>query len=165
MSDDGQHSQHPPFAISSHMHSQMNQTQVFISYSGHDAFEATLLQFAIETLLKSEYVTAWTYQRDQSRSEKEIAAALKKSVRDSIATIFIVSPSTIDSGAAQWMELAYADAFDVKTFVLLHHLEYNDLKNRERGVPPLLLASQCNSAIHWKTIVEDIRDLVKDNQP
>ncbi|MCK9200849.1 MAG: hypothetical protein M0P59_14330 [Gallionella sp.] len=143
----------------------MKRVQVFISYAGHDAFEAELLQFAIETLLAPESVIAWTFQRDQSRSEKEIAAALKKSVRDSIATVFIVSPSTIDGGAAQWMELAYADAFDVKTFVLLHHLDYNDLKTRERGVPPLLLASQCNSTTDWKKIVEDIRGLIGGAQP
>lgn len=143
----------------------MKRLQVFISYAGHDAFEAALLQFAIETLLASENITAWTFQRDQSRSEKEIATALKQSVRDSIATVFVVSPSTIEGGAAQWMELAYSDAFDVKTFVLLHHLDYNNLKNRERGVPPLLLASQCNSAMDWKTVIEDIRNLVKDAQP
>lgn len=139
----------------------MNKAQVFISYSGHDAFEASLLQFAIETILAPERVTAWTFQRDQQRSEKEIATALKKSVRESVATVFIVSPSTIDGGAAQWMELAYSDAFDVKTFVLLHHLDYNELKSKDRGVPPLLLASQCNAAQQWKTIVEDIRSLVK----
>jgi hypothetical protein len=141
----------------------MTNAQVFISYSGHDAFEASLLQYAIETMLASERVTAWTYQRDQGRSEKEIAAALKESVRKSLATVFIVSPSTIDGGAAQWMELAYADAFGVKTFVLLHHLEYRELKSKERGVPPLLLASQCNSALQWKVIVDDLRNLVKES--
>lgn len=142
----------------------MKRIQVFISYAGHDAFEAALLQFAIETLLSGEGVTAWTFQRDQSRSEKEIAAALKKSVKESIATVFIVSPATIEGGAAQWMELAYSDAFDVKTFVLLHHLEYNDLKNKERGVPPLLLAAQCNSAAEWRNIIEDIRNIVRGVQ-
>jgi hypothetical protein len=45
------------------------------------------------------------------------------------------------------MELAYADAFEVKTFVLLHHLNFFDLKQRATGVPPLLLSSQCNSAM------------------
>lgn len=139
----------------------MAQKQVFISYAGHDAFEASLLQYAIESMLGSQQVTAWTYQRDQSRSEKEIAAALKENVRKSIATVFLVSPITIDGGAAQWMELAYADAFDVKTFVLLHHLDYNELKTREHGVPPLLLASQCNSASQWKAIIEDLRELIK----
>lgn len=139
----------------------MEKAQVFISYAGHDAFEASLLQYALETLLEPEQVKAWTFQRDQRRSEKEIAAALKKSVRESIATVFILSPSTIDGGAAQWMELGYSDAFDVKTFVLLHHLDYNELKRKERGVPPFLLSSQCNSALEWKSIVEDIRNIVK----
>ena len=138
----------------------MEVPQIFISYSGHDAFEASLLQFAIEATLGAEKITAWTYQRDQARSEKEIAEALKENVRKSLATIFLVSPSTIDGGAAQWMELAYADAFDVKTFVLLHHLDFRELKNKEHGVPPLLLASQCNEALEWKAIVGDLHALV-----
>jgi hypothetical protein len=139
----------------------MKSKQIFISYSGHDAFEASLLQYAIETMLASEGVTAWTYQRDQERSEKEVAAALKENVRNSLATIFLVSPSTIDGGAAQWMELAYSDAFGVKTFVLLHHLEFDKLKAKKRGVPPLLLAGQCNFALEWKIIIDDIRKLLK----
>ena len=138
----------------------MTHAQVFISYSGHDAFEASLLQFAIESILGADRISAWTYQRDQTRSENEIAKALKESVRKSIATVFLVSPNTIDGGAAQWMELAYADAFEVRTFVLLHHLEYRELRAREQGVPPLLLASQCNSAMQWKEMIEDLRVLV-----
>lgn len=137
----------------------MSGARVFISSSGHDAFEASLLQYAIETMLAAQAVSAWTYQRDQSRAEKDVAAALKQSVRDSLATVFLVSPTTLEGGAAQWMELAYADAFEVKTFILLHHLDYQELKRRERGVPPLLLASQCNSALEWKRIVEEIRTL------
>lgn len=142
----------------------MNFPQIFISYSGHDAFEADLLQYAIESMLESK-VTAWTFQRDQSCSEKDIATALKQRVRESIATIFLVSPSTMDGGAAQWMELAYSDAFDVKTFILLHHLEYPELKARKCGVPPLLLASQCNAAMQWRAIVEDIRKRIIEDQP
>jgi hypothetical protein len=106
----------------------MKPAQVFISYAGHDSFEASLLQFSIETLLAPQRVTAWTYQRDQSRSEKKLL--LSRSPQDSMATVFIVSPSTIEAGAAQWMELAYSDAFEVEIFVLLHHLDYNDLKSR-----------------------------------
>lgn len=141
----------------------MKRPNVFISHAGHDAFEATLLQYAIESKLKPESVKAWTFERDQSRSEKDIAAALKDAVRNSIATVFIVSPSTIEGGAAQWMELAYSDAFDVKTFVLLHHLEYHDLKARERGVPPLLLASQCSPALDWQKVVEDIGSIARSD--
>lgn len=138
----------------------MTGAQVFVSYSGHDAFEAELLQYAIESMLAAQKVSAWTYRRDQARSEKEVAAALKVSVRRSVAAVFLISPSTLDGGAAQWMELAYADAFDVTTFVLLHHLDFQQLKSRDSGVPPLLLASQCNSALQWKSVVEDLRRLV-----
>jgi TIR domain len=112
----------------------MGAPQVFISYSGHDAFEASLLQYALETLLTPEGVVAWAFQRDQARNEKEIAHGLKQRVRESTATIFLVSPTTLDSGATQWMELAYSDAFDVATFVLLHHLDYQELKRKE-GYP------------------------------
>ena len=138
--------------------------QVFISYSGHDAFEASLLQYALERMLADVGVVAWTFQRDQSRSEKEIAQSLKARVRESVATVFLVSPTTLESGATQWMELAYADAFGVETFILLHHLDYHTLKQKERGVPPLLLSSQCNSAIEWKTVAQDIRQLLKGRQ-
>lgn len=143
----------------------MGSAQVFISYSGHDAFEASLLQYAVESLLEAQGVTAWTYQRDQSRSEREIATALKDSVRRSIATLFLVSPNTLEGGATQWMELAYADAFDVKTFVLLHHLDFKELKSRESGVPPLLLASQCNAAMQWRQIIDDLRLLATKEAP
>ncbi len=138
----------------------MEKRQVFISYSGHDAFEASLLQFAFESLLADEGVTAWTFQRDQRHSEKEVARSLKERVKQSIATVFLVSPTTLESGATQWMELAYSDAFDVETFVLLHHLDYQKLKSRERGVPPLLLSSQCNSSVEWRKIVYDIKKLL-----
>jgi hypothetical protein len=136
--------------------------QVFISYSGRDEFEASLLQYALESMLAAEGVDAWTFRRDQARSEKEIARSLKDRVRESSASIFLVSPDTLDSGATQWMELAYADAFNVTTFVLLHHLEFGDLRQRATGVPPLLLSSQCNPASDWKVVIEDIRKLIKE---
>src|SRR5205807_2683822 len=87
--------------------------------------------------------------------------SLKHRVRESAASIFLVSPDTLESGASQWMELAYADAFEVKTFILLHHLKFLDLKEKATGVPPLLLSSQCNSAMEWRNVVEDIRELLK----
>ncbi len=133
--------------------------QVFISYAGHDAFEAGLLQFALETLLAAEGILGWTFQRDQARSEHEIAESLKRHVRSSRAVIFLLSPATLEGGAAQWMELAYADAFEIPIFILLHHLDFETLKQQQRGVPPLLLSSQCNAALEWRTIVEDIRRL------
>jgi hypothetical protein len=139
----------------------MKKAQIFISYSGHDDFEASLLQFAFEKLLEEKGVTTWTFQRDQKHSEKEIASSLKEKVKQSIATVFLVSPSTLESGATQWMELAYSDAFNVETYILLHHLSYTDLKKYERGIPPLLLSSQCNSALEWKKIAADISRLIE----
>lgn len=138
----------------------MIRPQVFISYSGKDEFEASLLQYAIESMLTGEKVTAWTYQRDQYRSEKEIASRLKEAVRASFALVFLLSPQTIDGGAAQWMEFAYADAFEVRTFILLHRLEYDELKAVAPGIPPLLLASQCNSALDWRLIIRDIQSMI-----
>jgi hypothetical protein len=136
-------------------------SKIFVSYSGHDGFEASLLQYAIETMLQDENVEAWTYQRDQKRSERDVARAIKKQVRDSAAVVLLVSPITLSAGATQWMELAYADAFEVMTFILLHHLEFKDLKSQEKGVPPLLLAGQCTPAIEWRTVIEDIRSLLR----
>jgi hypothetical protein len=131
--------------------------QIFLSYSGEDAFEASLLQYAIEQMLADQNATVWTYQRDQARDERNIGRSLKDRVRESSATIFLVSPSTLDTRAAQWMELAYADAYDVPTFIILHRLTFSELKSRERGVPPLLLESQCNASAEWKNVVESLR--------
>jgi TIR domain len=97
----------------------MTEHQIFVSYSGRDAFEASLLQYALESILASEGVVVWTFQRDQKRSEKAIAKSLKDRVRESSAVVFLVSPETLESGSTQWMELAYADAFDVETFICL----------------------------------------------
>jgi len=55
--------------------------------------------------------------------------------------VFIASPSTLKLGASQWMELAYADAAEVPTYVLLHRVSYAKLKMKERGTPPFLIAS------------------------
>jgi hypothetical protein len=130
---------------------------IFLSYSSDHSFEAELLQFAYENLLHDLNAKVWTYERDQARDERAVAAGLKERVRDSTAMIFFVTPSTLDKGAAQWMELAYADAFGVPTFVLLHQLTYQDLKSRQGGVPPLLLAAQCNSARQWRELAETLR--------
>ena len=67
----------------------MGKHQVFISYAGRDAFEASLLRYAIESMLRSEGVEAGTFQRDQARSEKEVARSLKDRVRE-CASIFLV---------------------------------------------------------------------------
>ena len=126
--------------------------QIFLSYSGEDSFEASLLQFAMETLLEETGVSVWSYERDQNKDEKQISKSLKEKIKESKATIFLASPTTMNSGATQWMELAYSDAFDVPTYILLHRMTYQDLKKREKGVPPLVLSSQCNSAMEWKNI-------------
>ncbi|MGH8565892.1 MAG: hypothetical protein ACREXW_18075 [Gammaproteobacteria bacterium] len=131
--------------------------QIFLSYSGEDAFEAGLLQFALENLLSDLGAQVWTFQRDQQTNQKGIASSLKDKIRDSRSGVFLVSPFTLDYGATQWMELAYLDAYEVPTYILLHHVTFQDLKSRERGIPPLLLESQCNPAINWKLIASDIR--------
>lgn len=136
--------------------------QLFLSYSGENAFEASLLQYAMENLLIDVPVQVWSYHRDQDKSQRDIASSLKEIVRCSAATIFLVSPATLASGAIQWMELAYSDAFEVQTFVLLHNITYSELRSREKGVPPLLLKGQCIAAQDWKSIIKDIRRCCRD---
>lgn len=131
--------------------------QIFLSYAGDDAFEADLFQYAIEHILSDLGVNVWTYQRDQKSEERSIGKSLKERVRESVATIFLVSPSTLKAGAAQWMELAYSDAYEIPTFVLLHKLRFADLRSRHRGVPPLLLEGQCNTSADWRKVVEALR--------
>jgi hypothetical protein len=138
----------------------MSKPKVFISYAGQDEFEADLLKFALETLLADVGVGVWIFQQDQNSSERNIAKSLKERVKASCAMIFLVSPTTLERGATQWMELAYADAFDVPTFVLLHRLQYDDLTSSDSGVPPLLLSGQCNAATDWRTVTEDIRTYI-----
>jgi hypothetical protein len=138
----------------------MLKPHIFISYSGKDAFEASLLQYAIEKILEDQEATAWTFQRDQRGSENNVAGAIKSRIEKSDAVIFLVSPDTLLTGATQWMELAYADAFDVPTFVLLLRLTFDDLRQHQCGVPPLLLSSQCNSATDWRSVFENIREVL-----
>jgi len=120
-------------------------------------FEASLLQYAIEQMLADLKVTVWTYQRDQDRDERSIGK------RESSATIFLVSPSTLEAGATQWMELAYADAYNVLIFVILRRLTFNELRSRQRGVPPLLLEGQCNPSTEWRGVIEALRSRIAAN--
>ena len=106
--------------------------------------------------MKDKEVKLWTYQRDQKKAERDVSKSLKELVRESRAVIFLLSPSTLNDGATQWMELAYSDAFEIPTFILLHRLTYQQLRNRERGVPPLLLKGQCNQAIEWRSIASEL---------
>ena len=115
--------------------------QIFLSYSSDDSCEASLLAYAIETLLAKAHVRVWTFQRDQAADTRSVATSLKDQVRRSRAMVFIASPSTLKLGASQWMELAYADAAEVPTYVLLHRVSYAKLKMKERGTPPFLIAS------------------------
>ena len=115
--------------------------RVFISYSGHDQFEASLLQFALETLLSDKNLIAWTYQRDQRRSEREIAQSLKDQVRESCATVFLVSPIVILIG------------FDHATQAIL---DYYGKDEDEWGIENMLLrkdleegeSGMCNYCYH-----------------
>lgn len=131
--------------------------QIFLSYSGDDEFEAQLLQYAVEQLLADLRVSVWTYQRDQKGDVRNIGKSLKERVREATATVFLVSPSTLQSGATQWMELAYSDAYDVPTFVILHRLTFSQLRGRRKGVPPLLLEGQCNPSSEWRKVVKALR--------
>src|SRR5689334_21808428 len=92
--------------------------RIFLSHAREDEFEASLLQYAIEQMLADINVTVWTYERDQRLDDRNIGKSLKDRVRESKATIFLVSPSTVNAGAAQWMELAYADAYNIPTFII-----------------------------------------------
>jgi hypothetical protein len=128
--------------------------KIFLSYSGDASLEADLLQYAIEHELQ--VVRVWTYERDQRRGQGNVARSLKKGVKKSCAVLFLVTPSTLKKGATQWMELGYADAFKVPTFILLHRLSYADLRAKER-VPPLVLARQCSQAKEWRKLLDDLR--------
>lgn len=134
---------------------------IFLSYASEDTFEAELLQFAFETLFTDLNVKVWTYERDQSKSEMAIASSLKQRVRSSSAMCFLVSDATVGGGATQWMELAYADAFEVPSFVLLHRLTYDKLKAPGANAPPLLLDAQCNLATAWRDVAAEIRQVLE----
>lgn len=131
--------------------------QIFLSYSKRDRFEAALLQEWLESRFKPEGVTVWTFERDQGRDEANVSHSLKETVRGSAALVFLLSPSTMEAGAVQWMELAYADAFDIPTFILLHHVTYDELMRIEKGVPPLVRQSQCTPAFEWRSTEPDLR--------
>ena len=136
---------------------------IFLSHSNEDVFEASLLQHALEFSMYDLGAKVWAYGRDQDKYERNVANSLKKRIEKSIATIFLISPSTLDGGATQWMEFAYSDAFGIPIFVLLHHLTYDELKNKETNIPPLLLSGQCNQAIEWKLIETDLRKIIGEN--
>jgi len=143
------------------------QLRIFLSYSSQDQFEAALLQEWLETRFGSDGVSVWTYERDQARDQSNVSRRLKETVQESFAVVFLLSPFTIEGGAAQWVELGYADAFSIPTFILLHHVTYGEVMRAERNVPPLVRQSQCTPAIEWKSMEKDLRnrlDLVRQHE-
>ena len=131
--------------------------QIFLSHASENGFEADLLQTVIETLLHDLDVKVWAYQRDQAGDERKVGESLKERIRESAAAILLISPETLRSGTTQWMELAYADAFDVPTFILLHRMTFESLRRRKSGVPPLLLAGHCTPAVEWRKLEQELR--------
>lgn len=138
----------------------MTGLRIFLSYSRQDQFEAALLQHWLETRFGGDGVSVWTFERDQRRDEANVSRSLKETVRESAAVVFLLSPFTIEAGAAQWMELGYADAFGIPTFILLHHMTHGELMQIARGVPPLVRQSQCTPAIEWRGMEHDLRRLL-----
>lgn len=134
----------------------METPQIFLSYADEDDFEASLLQSYLENYPADLHVRVWSYNRDQAKDERSIGGSIRERVRESIAVIMLVSRFTLESGATQWMELAYADAFEIPSFVLLHHITFEDLKGKS-GVPPLILEGQCTPAIEWRSLEGDLR--------
>jgi len=136
--------------------------RVFLSHASDDAFEASLLQFAVERILAHLGASVWAYRRDQPRDEGDIAGSLKAQVRQSDAVIFLLSPSSLDMSLTQWMELAYADAFDKPVFILLHRVKFSELAARSPDMPPLVLASQCNdAALDWRAVIDAVGQRLK----
>jgi hypothetical protein len=97
------------------------------------------------------------FERDQARDERSVYTSLRYRVRESAAVVILLSQSTLDMGIVQWTELAYAEAFEVPIFILLHHVNFEQLKSARRGVPPMVLFSQCTPASSWRLLDNDLR--------
>lgn len=102
-------------------------------------------------------VIVWTYGRDQARDVRSIGASLKERLRESSAVVVLVSQFTLASGASQWVELAYADAFGLPTFILLHHVTFQQLKKAGKAVPSLVVEGQCTPAVDWQSLHNGLR--------
>jgi hypothetical protein len=133
---------------------------VFLSHAEHNQFEAELFQAVLETTLADLGIGVWAYKRDQSPNQHDVGGSLPAQVKKSAAVVFLLSP---DTGPTQWMELAYADAFRIPTFILLHQTTFARLRASKAGVPPLVMSSQCTPAIDWKTIVQSLRACCTDS--
>ena len=130
--------------------------EIFLSPIQEKIGSRQAAQFAIE-ILKDLEVCVWTYERDQEKSQ----TANRKESQGArawitAAVIFLASPSTL-APVAQWMELAYADAFDVPIFVLLHQMTFKTLKAMEEGVA-FAPRGAVSLAAEWQTVVAAIRD-------
>ena len=60
------------------------------------------------------------------------------------------------------MEFGYAHAFEIQTFVLLHHLTYQQLIQK-KSAPPALQKKQCNKAIEWESIESELTEVMGVN--
>ncbi len=135
--------------------------KIFLSYSGEDAFEAELLKLAFETRMNKLGVKVWIFQKDQKKSESDIAKALKDCINKSRAMIFLLSPYTLKNGSTQWMEFGGAYMLEIPIFVLLHHLTYQQVISK--NVPPALKKGLCNKAIEWKSIESGLNEVMGVN--
>ena len=125
-----------------------------LSHAEEDLFEATLLQVVLEQSLADVGASVWAYGRDQAPQQKNVAASLPKIIGEAAALVFLLSP---DSSPTQWMELAYADAFEIPTFILVHRTTFAKLAAAKRGMPPFVVTGQSIRAVEWKRIVEPLR--------
>lgn len=71
--------------------------------------------------------------------------------------VLLLSPATLAAPGDQWTELAYADAFDVDRFILLHRVTRADVLQQERGIPALILSANCVLARDWRGILPELR--------
>ena len=90
----------------------MTRRQVFISYSGRNAVEASLLQYALEGLLIDEEVVAWSYERDTSEDiiivdpqhKLKAGSNIRKVIRDAISSASkVVIIASDNSSGSQWV--------------------------------------------------------------
>ncbi len=131
---------------------------IFLSYSVEDAFEASLLQCALEALMADLSVKVWTYERDQNKDERDVRRSVIDCIRKSMAMIFLLSPSTLDGGAYQWIELGSADTLEMPAFILLHHLKHDDLAQRRKYAS--LLTRELIEARDWMLIEPELRKII-----
>ncbi len=93
----------------------------------------------------------------------EVSARASETASRTLARQLFWCPGLLlKSGATQWMEIAYAYAFGIPTFILLHHLTFEELKRADRGVPPLILEGQCTPAGEWRSLENDLRKLLQN---